>query len=155
MGMGRPLKGLDNVDEIEGSEAAKLRLKTILGTLSGEIGIEEACEILSVSRSRIFALRKAMLEGALDSLEPGKPGRKAAVRDERDERIDQLERQMEKLEIDLEVARVRTELALTIPETITCEADLAEEKKRNAKNQKARKMKRQREREARKQSRRK
>lgn len=75
MRRGRPPEGLRHIDRLEGSEESKLRLRTILETLSGECTIAEACERLGLSEARLHQLRQAALEAALSGLAPGQPGR--------------------------------------------------------------------------------
>jgi len=72
---GRKPFGTGHVDQLNGSERAKLRLATILNTLRGELKIADACQQLSVCESRFFALRNDWLQESLELLEPRPTGR--------------------------------------------------------------------------------
>ena len=52
--MGRPVKGVEQGDELEGTEEAKLRLKTIHEQMHGELTVEQAdaCHGVHISRFR-------------------------------------------------------------------------------------------------------
>ena len=43
MSVGRPPKGSDHVNGLEGADAEKKRLRIVLETLSGERSVEQAC----------------------------------------------------------------------------------------------------------------
>jgi len=72
---GRPPKGADLVDRLEGSEEAKQRVKIVLETIQGKRSVREATELLGISASRFHAIREKALSGAVSSLEPGVRGR--------------------------------------------------------------------------------
>jgi hypothetical protein len=110
--MGRRTKGVSLVGELDASAGARRRLQVILRLMSGEIEMAEASARLGLCASRIDVLRRRMLEGALKHLEPGRPGRprKAA-----DPGPDPLAAQVESLREELEIERVRTQIALTMP----------------------------------------
>ena len=115
MGAGRPPEGVNHVDRLEGPEEVKRRLRIILETLNGSCSIPEACKQLGVSESRLHDLRREALEGALGALLPRPSGRPAADLPPGAEREAELEKRIRELEIDLEAALVRTELALAMP----------------------------------------
>lgn len=72
---GRPPKGPDLVDRLDGSEDAKHRLKIVLETLQGKRSVAEAMEILGVSESRFHVIREKALAAAISGLEPAQRGR--------------------------------------------------------------------------------
>ena len=72
---GRPPKGPELVDRLEGSEEAKHRLKIVLETIQGKRSVREAIEILGISETRFHVIREKALSGAVASLEPGVRGR--------------------------------------------------------------------------------
>jgi hypothetical protein len=72
---GRPPKGPDLVDRLDGSDEAKHRLKIVLETIQGKRSVREAIEILGISETRFHAIREKALAGAVASLEPGVRGR--------------------------------------------------------------------------------
>jgi len=115
MGAGRPPEGVNHVDRLEGPEELKERLRVILETLNGSCSIPEACEKLGVSESRLHDLRREALEGALGALMPRPAGRPASSLPAGAEREAELVKRIRELEIDLQAALVRTELALAMP----------------------------------------
>lgn len=72
---GRKPLATGHVDRLEGSALAKLRMATILKTLSGEWTIEEACRELGICESRFHILRREWLRESLELLEPRRIGR--------------------------------------------------------------------------------
>lgn len=119
MGRGRPGKGLGHVDGLEGPEAEKERMRCILQTLSGELTVKEAARALGLSASRFAAMRQEALQGWLDAMAPGTPGRppKAEEAIEPSE-VEALRKQVKELMLDLQVANTRTELAITMPHVL-------------------------------------
>jgi hypothetical protein len=103
------------VDRLDGPESLKRRLRVILQTLTGEITIAQGCEQLGVSESRMHELRRVALEGALGALMPQPAGRPAGGSPEASGSEQQLLGRIRDLEIDLQAALVRTELALAMP----------------------------------------
>ena len=75
MVMGRPNKGVHHIDGCDGSELSKQRTKLILETITGERSVQSACDELGIQRARFAELRIKALQGAVDALEPGRPGR--------------------------------------------------------------------------------
>ena len=117
MRQGRPPVGLGHVDRLEGPDDLKVRLRILLATITGDMGIDEACAELGVSPSRLHEMRKEALEGALTALTPGRPGRpRTPVEDDdRSENELALKTRVRELEVQLQAAFVRTELALAMP----------------------------------------
>jgi hypothetical protein len=103
------------VDSLTGSDHAKRRLKTLLETLSGEKSVEEACEELGLSEAAFHKLRSEFLQEAVGLLEPKPLGRPASLPSETEELREEYERRIGDLEIDLQAARVREEIALSMP----------------------------------------
>lgn len=114
--MSRPSKGFEHVDGLEGDATSKARLRAILETLSGTTSVEEACRTLSISPSRFHALREDALSGALSALSPSAPGRPAAPLP--DPRVEALQRENADLRSELEVSRIRAEIAIGMPHLI-------------------------------------
>jgi len=115
MGSGRPPEGISHVDRLEGPEELKERLRVILETIQGTCSIPEASERLGVSESRVHELRREALEGALGALMPRPAGRPPAPAAEGGDQEAELKARIRDLEIDLQAALVRTELALAMP----------------------------------------
>lgn len=139
MPAGRPPKGLKHIEDLEGPEESKHRLRVILETLTGERTIEEACELLDLSEARFHELRHQALCGALVSLAPRHAGRPRKPRPEGASRIEELEHEVDELKVDLQAARVRTEIALVMPHLLQDETG-----KKNRSAAKARKKRRRR-----------
>ena len=113
--MSRPPEGVGHVDRLEGPEDLKWRLRVILETLLGRVSVAQACEELGVSESRLHELRQQALVGALGALMP-KPAGRPATAETTTAREKDLEVRIQELEVDLQAALVRTELALAMPE---------------------------------------
>ncbi|MBI2479734.1 MAG: hypothetical protein HYV60_14210 [Planctomycetia bacterium] len=105
---GRKPLGTGHVDQLSGSERAKLRLTTILETLRGELKIADACQVLGVCESRFFAMRNEWLQEALELLEPriiGRPSKSLA-----DPRQRELEQTVAELQQQLHEVQVRRDV---------------------------------------------
>jgi hypothetical protein len=111
--MPRRTKGVDHVDEIQGSRESKRRAKVILKTLSGELSVREGCEQLGIGPTQFANLRMLFLRYGIDGLEPrrvGRPPRHAVASSQEVEllqRIAELERQNQLLQAQVEVAALR------------------------------------------------
>ena len=117
-GTGRPPKGIGHVDGLKGPEQEKQRLRVILRTISGEQTVGEACRELGVSEARLHELRHRALQSALDGLLPGRPGRPRIEEPEEAGQVRELVERMEDLDLDLEIAEVRAEVALAVPQAL-------------------------------------
>jgi len=123
MGRGRPGKGEGHVDGLEGPASSKARMKVILATLSGAMTVREASEALGLSEARFHALRQEKLQVWLDALAPRPPGRPPKEEEVEPSEVEFLREQVKELELDLQVARTRTELALTMPHVLKEESE--------------------------------
>jgi hypothetical protein len=111
---GRYPAGAELVEQLDGSAKAKERLRVILETMSGLGRVQEACAQLGISEQRYRQLRQTLLQGALDSLEDrpsGRPRRPAEP-----EETAALRQQVATLQRELQVAQVREEIALALPQ---------------------------------------
>ena len=113
--IGRPPKGAELVDQIDGSDQARQKLRIILETLSGQKSVPQACAELGIERSRFHAMRKAFLLGAVSSLEPRGRGRPAHQVSPEQVQVEQLQHQVEALTVDVRAAQIREELAAVMP----------------------------------------
>jgi len=114
MSRGRPPKGTGHVDGLEGPEDLKRRLKVVLETIVGNVSVHDACCELGVSESRLHEMRREALVGALQALLPkpsGRPAKPPAATTKEQELLARID----ELEVDLQAALVRTELALAMP----------------------------------------
>ena len=75
MPAGRKPMGLEQVELLPGSAAAKLRLEVLLANVAGELSVEQACAKLGLHKSRFFELRKRWLQESVETLEPEPTGR--------------------------------------------------------------------------------
>ncbi len=114
MNRGRPPDGVGHVDRLEGPDELKRRLRVLLETIVGSRSVAQACEELHVSESRLHELRREALVGALGALMP-KPAGRPATAGTTTAREKELEARIDELEVDLQAALVRTELALAMP----------------------------------------
>jgi hypothetical protein len=116
---GRHPSGPEYVDHLEGSAAARQRLRVILQTLAGQCRVTEACQRLGLSAPRFHQLRAEVLQAALDRLEPRAAGRpRAAAEAPTAEQAEVLQARLAALEVELQAARLREELALVLPRVV-------------------------------------
>lgn len=127
MSRGRPSEGPEVVERLEGSAEAKQRLQVILRTVGGELTVAEACAELGIGKTAFFELRKRVLQASLEDLEPKPKGRPPGDEPSTDEvEAERLRQENARLRADLEIAHVREEIALAMPEVFE---PLREEKK--------------------------
>jgi transposase len=112
MTAGRKPQGIEQVEHVCGSAAAKRRLEVLLANVSGQMSVAGACAALGLHESRFFELRKRWLEDAVGSLEPERPGRPARVATAEQQQIAQLHHDLATLRWQLRAAELREELAL-------------------------------------------
>jgi hypothetical protein len=122
MAAGRPPHRSKHARTLKASSYARERLEVILGTLSGERTVGEACEELGISEARFHQIRKAALQAAAERLEPGRTGRPPREQAPEAERIAELEAALELKEVELRAAEVRAELALAMPNVLQARA---------------------------------
>ncbi len=136
MARGRRPQGPKLVEELDGSRAARQRLRGILETVSGAKTVPETCAELGISEAMFHKLRSRFLQEAVSLLEPRAPGRKRQEPEAAQERLVELERKVEKLGAELTAARIQTELALLMPQVL--EARVLKKKKAKRKKQRRR-----------------
>jgi transposase InsO family protein len=108
---GRYPSGPEVVEQLDGSDEAKRRLRVLLEVLSGRCRVKDACARLGIKPARLEQLRRRALLGALAALEPrpgGRPRRRSEVT------VDQVEELMvrvRELGLELRVAQARAEVA--------------------------------------------
>ena len=112
---GRKPTGPQLVEQLDGSEHAKRRLKVILETVTGQRTIPDACEALGIGESMFHKLRSAVLQAALGRLEPRSLGRPPRQVFPTAPQMADLQSEIQDLRIELRAAQVRQELAEKLP----------------------------------------
>lgn len=116
MSRGRPPEGAGLVENLEGSEPAKKRLRVILETIAGEKTVRQACGELGMGKSAFHKLRSEFLRGAVEDLEPKSAGRPRKEVSPEEERVENLEAEVRRLRAELDVSHVKEELMLAMPQ---------------------------------------
>lgn len=115
MVMGRPNKGVHHVDSCEGSALSKIRTKAVLQTIAGELTVTAAMKKLGIQRPYFAELRLRTLQGAVDALESGRPGRQPKNDDASAQQIAELRAENAALKRENLVLRTRAEIAEILP----------------------------------------
>jgi hypothetical protein len=110
---GRKPSGPEVVDAMAGSESARLRVKTVLRTMTGELRVQEACTLLELSEQRFDQLRVELLAAAIAALETKPAGR--PPRASESAVVAELQQQVAELQGQLQAALLRAELAASLP----------------------------------------
>lgn len=114
----RPLRA-GHVDGLEGSEAAKRRMRVLLLTLQGELSVAEACQELGVGESRLHALRHQWLQESLELLEPRPCGRPPRLPEAEADEAAKLAERLAETEQRLALAEARQEIQSVLGPTPT------------------------------------
>lgn len=130
MDRGRPPKGPELVENVLASDQARLRLKVILQTIAGELTIPQACAQLHLGEARFHELRTQWLQSAAAALEPKPPGRPAQTTPQEHAEIQRLRERAENLELHLQAARVREQIALVMPHLLHDKKDDPQQKEK-------------------------
>ena len=112
---GRPTLVSSMTARLRGSSAAKERVEVVLKNLAGVMSVQEACSRLSLGRTSFWMLRMTVLEAAVRILEPKRRGRPPGRAPAADRRLQDLERELERMRGELAIARIREEIALFLP----------------------------------------
>jgi hypothetical protein len=113
--MGRKPSGSKLVEGIEGSDLAKARVGAVLDCLTGRKKIEEATEDLGIEQAMFFRMRSEALKAAVAALEPKPMGRPRKERTPQEEENEALRLELKRMELELQAARIREEIALAMP----------------------------------------
>jgi cytochrome P450 len=108
---GRKPSGPELVQQLEGSAASKKRAEIILRTVAGQLSVTEASALLGITPQRLHVLREEGLQALVDQFEPrplGRPRKMPAS-------AVALSVEIERLQQELEAARLREEIALLLP----------------------------------------
>ncbi len=117
--MARRTTGPDLVNRLDASEHARQRVRLVLGTIAGTTSVVDAALALDVSESAFHKIREQILQGALGAAEPKPIGRPPAIAAAVPEGTETADQQNRRLRIELEAARIREEIALTMPHLLT------------------------------------
>lgn len=116
---GRPPKGPELVAQLDGSDAAKERLRIILETLAGTMSVVHACALLGIGETRFHEMRQEALAAAGAALEPKPKGRPPTPEPSEEAReLQRLREQVLDLSIDLRAAQIREKIALVAPQLL-------------------------------------
>jgi transposase-like protein len=115
---GRKPTGANLVEHLEGSERAKIRLKAILETVSGQRTIPDVCQELGIRESMFHKMRSEVLQTAIGRLEPRPLGRPPQRPRPEQQRLTELEQENLDLRVELKAAEVRRELAEKLPRLV-------------------------------------
>jgi hypothetical protein len=115
---GRPVKGSELVDGLEGSDGARLRLKLVIETLAGRMTVEEACRQLSIGESRFHAMRREALAAAVSGLEPSPAGRPPKAKPQDDPERERFRAELLQAKLELQAARIREQIAISMPQLL-------------------------------------
>ena len=126
------------VENLQGSQEAKKRLRVVLETVAGERDVVSASSKVGMGRTAFFEIRNRALQASLEDLEPKPAGRPPREVTAEQVEIERLKQEIEKLRTDLEIAQVREEIMLAMPEAFDPAREAAE-KKRPKKQSKAEK----------------
>jgi transposase-like protein len=113
--MGRPCKGPNLVDGLDGSEDARTRLRIVLETTAGQRTVAEACAVLGMGEAAFHKMRDKALAGAMAGLEPGARGRPRLAAPPEAVRLREMEKEIIDLKVDLQAAQIREEIAVMMP----------------------------------------
>lgn len=110
---GRPPSGPALAEEVECSEAARLRLRVVLETIAGTLSVDDACAALDIGPSRFHAIRTRFLREAAGLLEPRAPGPapRGAEETAAELELGRLRRENAELRVRMHAMSVREELA--------------------------------------------
>ena len=113
---GRKPRGPEIVRQLEGPAQARQRLERVLDTLAGRLSVTQASAQLGITPQRLHMLREQALQAALDALAPQPLGRPPQSSGSEQERIDELQRENERLQRELAASKLREEIGLVLPQ---------------------------------------
>ncbi len=112
---GRPTRGVQRIDDYEGSTIAKERTKALLIAIVGDNAITTQLEALGICRTRFATLRDRGIRALIDSMEPRVGGRQAACNEAALAVDPELLDEIALLKWELEAAEVREEVHSILP----------------------------------------
>jgi hypothetical protein len=115
---GRKPIGPPLVHHLDGSEGAKERLEVILETVAGKTTIREACDRLGIEEAMFFRLRTHALQAGLSRLEPRPAGRPRRYPSPEEQRIAELERELQESKLQQRAIEARVTIAQAMPQLV-------------------------------------
>jgi hypothetical protein len=106
------------VHHLDGSERAKERLEVMLETVAGTVTIREACDRLGIEEAMFFRLRAQALQAGLSRLEPRPAGRPPRRPSPEDQRIAELEKELQEKELQQKALQAQLEIAQIMPQLV-------------------------------------
>lgn len=117
---GRPTRGVERIDDYDGSRMAKERAKALLLAVVGEDSITTQLDHLGICRTRFVKLRDRGLQALVAALEPRVGGRRAAEPSAEEIAERRFNDEIALLRWELEAAQLREDVATLLPH---CAAD--------------------------------
>jgi hypothetical protein len=90
-------------------------MRVILETMTGQKRVIDACDELDICEQFFERLRAQAIQAAIERLEPKPAGRRPAHATDEERQIAALTKRIAELEAELHAARVRAEMAATLP----------------------------------------
>jgi hypothetical protein len=112
---GRPTRGVQRIDDYDGSPLAKERAKALLLAIVGEDAITAQLESLGICRTRFATLRDRGLQALIDAMEPRVGGRRPVSEQSAAAVDSKLMDEIALLKWELEAAEVREEVHSILP----------------------------------------
>jgi len=123
------------VHRLDGSKQAKERLEVILETVAGKTTIREACDRLGIEEAMFFRLRAQALQAGLSRLEPRPAGRPPRHPSAEDQRIAELEKELQEKELQQKALQAQLEIAQVMPQLVEGAPKKTAKRKQGAKRQ--------------------
>lgn len=112
---GRKARGPECVRDLPGDAEAKRRLEVILRIIAGELRVRAAAVTLGISTQYLHGLRDEVLQASLAQLTPRPLGRPRRRLTPEQQRMAELEAEVERLRRALTTSQLRTEIAVLLP----------------------------------------
>lgn len=112
---GRKARGPECVRDLPGDAEAKRRLEVILRIIAGDLRVRTAAITLGISAQYLHGLRDEVLQASLAQLTPRPLGRPRRAATPEQQRIAELEAELERLRRELAASQLRTEIAVLLP----------------------------------------
>ena len=112
---GRHAIGPQIAERVDGSALARARMQVILETIAGTKPVKDACAELDICEQMFERLRQKAIQAGVEALELKSAGRPPKSSSPSDEQITELKERVAELEVELQAATLKAELAATLP----------------------------------------